>query len=120
MSGYMNVEQLLGRTFARVGVDGGRMVFMSPDDGGAEVTVGWPAGETAKTVLEVVGRINALIGNPVLEAARSDLSAAPIGGSAPVCWTFVKLGTLAGSVQLRFLGGLDTPVSFPTITEQAA
>lgn len=101
----MDISILLGKTLTAVINDGDEVIFKVND--GSEYKL-WHSQDCCEGVRveEVIGDLDDLVGSPVIEAEEVE---SPQGDPAPEhpdswTWTFYKLGTAKGFVNLRWLG----------------
>lgn len=125
MSDYVDIGALLGRTFEHVStaqVTPHTISFLEPTDGGSEVSIGLSLDHPGKRLLDRINPLERLEGYTLVEAARLDIPAVAVELMNPddiVCWTFIRLRTLAGAVHLRFIGRVSEPgAGYVVITER--
>jgi len=99
----MGIEALLGHTLTNVFVDGDREFIKFETLDGSEFKM-YHRQDCCESVTleEVIGDIQDLIGSPILEAEESGETGEEDYGS--YTWTFYKLGTIKGHVNLRWFG----------------
>jgi hypothetical protein len=100
----MEFSDLKGLTLARVSAEiGGDLVTLVTDDG--RVFNLWHEQDCCETVdvNEIIGDLGDLIGSPLLVAEETSNEDRPTQGDSWT-WTFYRLGTIKGTVVIRWLG----------------
>jgi len=85
------------------GEDGDRIVFETPDSKFGMSH--WQDCCENVDIEDIIGDLNDLVGNPILEAEEvSSGDDPPRGNPDSYTWTFYKIGTIHGSVTIRWYG----------------
>jgi hypothetical protein len=101
----MNIEVLKGKTLAAInGAVGGEEIYFYCDDGASFKMYHSQDCCESVTVESIVGDLADLIGSPVLVAEESSREATSEESSESGTWTFYKLATIKGYVDIRWLG----------------
>jgi hypothetical protein len=99
----MGIEVLLGKTLTNVFVDtNGEFIDFETEDGSKYKMYHRQDCCENVSLEDVVGNIQDLIGSPILEAEESGDGGEGDGGT--YTWTYYKLGTIKGHVNLRWYG----------------
>jgi len=105
---YVNFESLLGKVLKEVDVDNDNIKFVTVD---GEVYNMYHDQDCCESVSveSVVGDVQDLIGVPLLVAEESSSNENPEGAEVPnyqdsFTWTFYKLATIKGYVDIRWYG----------------
>lgn len=105
-----NFESLLGKTLTKIDVNNDRDVvtFETSDGGEYQMYHSQDCCESV-SIEDIAGDLDDLIGNPILVAEASESDAPPadvVQDYAPESqtWTFYKLATIKGRVDIRWFG----------------
>lgn len=97
-------ESLLGKTFTEVKVKDDNIVFVTTDNERFIMAHNQDCCENV-SVEDITGCIEDLIGSPILLAEESSNKGNPKGSYTNSCtWTFYKLATINGYVDIRWYG----------------
>ena len=106
---YINFEDLLGKTLVSVDVcdDGGDVITFLTDDGTKYVMYHEQECCESVSIESIEGELSSLIGNPILlaeEVSESGKIDPEDTWSDSQTWTFYKLATIKGYVDIRWNG----------------
>ena len=108
MSGYNSVpfEEMVGKTFTRVEqTDSDRILFVVSDDEQYEMIYN-PDCCASCSVEDICGDLQDLVGSPIVRAeenSNDDLPPLP-ESEYSYTWTFYRIGTMKGTVVIRWYG----------------
>lgn len=104
----MEVKKLIGKTLTKVENKVDEEIFFHVEDG--TIYRMWHAQDCCEsvTVEDIVGDLDDLIGNPILQAEEVTSNVNPEGITKDYqdsfTWTFYKFATIKGSVTIRWYG----------------
>jgi hypothetical protein len=104
----MNFSDLIGKTLTKVEKGDDYILFTATDERSYRLYHSQDCCESVN-VEDVAGDLDDLVGSPILTAEESTSNTDPDGYKRDyppesVTWTFYRIGTIKGSVVIRFLG----------------